>query len=352
MFLGPDSYLSTLSNMIAAESSLDVAVAFWGEGGDAFIFQQLSMPLRIICNLRSGGSNPFVIKKLLARAGCDPQVQVRQCDRLHAKVVVGRSQAIIGSANISKNGLGLEGAEVAHWLEAGIRTTAPEEVRSAQKWFDQLWDSPEVRTITQPDLAQAVIAWKRNRGGRPDYNATESFELGRYRPFELRDRNAFALIYEARTSESGRTAAAQHEQLEAQCVGGKVRSAKQPKHWPFEGWPDRLDTTDRNEYLCLFKAPKRPLVVDGVCKMIGTRVEVTYPDQDEPGWVDLARPIDTLLEQRFDAPERKELARQLRGLYPDIIDQAEELGPGIWRIHLSDLAAVWAAKSQPLAAPC
>lgn len=59
MFVGPDQYTTTLERMVADESALDVAVAFWGQGADSRIHPNESKPIRVICNLRSGGPKPL-----------------------------------------------------------------------------------------------------------------------------------------------------------------------------------------------------------------------------------------------------------------------------------------------------
>ena len=60
---------------------------------------------------------------------------VRQIDRLHAKVYIGDQQAVITSANASINGLGLEGNDLAGWIETGVEVPAKE----ALPWFENIW---------------------------------------------------------------------------------------------------------------------------------------------------------------------------------------------------------------------
>lgn len=120
----PRSVQSVVAIIVAEEPRLDVAVAFWGEGADVHIHPEISKPIRMIVNLRSGGTNPWMIKGLLRKARKNPHIEIQQCDRLHAKLIVGEANLVVGSANLSRNGLGLEGQELAHWLEAAIQTLA------------------------------------------------------------------------------------------------------------------------------------------------------------------------------------------------------------------------------------
>ena len=80
------------------------AVAFWGRGAEELTRGIGHDNVKIICNLKSGGTNPYVIEVLQHQ-------NVRQNDLLHAKVYLGDNAAIVCSANASANGLGFEGRE-------------------------------------------------------------------------------------------------------------------------------------------------------------------------------------------------------------------------------------------------
>lgn len=123
-FVTPDDYKQRFEQLLDNEHDLSLAVAFWGEGAVKLISSRPSKHFRILCNLMSGGTNPYVIRELCELAeSSGGRIQIRQCDRLHAKVVVGKRQALIGSANVSGNGLGLGDQGSAHWLEAGVLTS-------------------------------------------------------------------------------------------------------------------------------------------------------------------------------------------------------------------------------------
>lgn len=147
MFLvGPD--LSKAIDGVLGEESCQCAVAFWGQGSAKKIKKNKSES-KIICNLRTGGTNPYEIEELMRKA------TVRQCDKLHAKVYIGKKIFITASANASANGLGFEGGEQASWIEAGVRLkTNPEIV----KWFDIQW--MRSREISPVDLEKAKVAWR------------------------------------------------------------------------------------------------------------------------------------------------------------------------------------------------
>jgi hypothetical protein len=130
------------------------AVAFWGRGSERL----LRPDARVICNLKSGGTNPHALKKMATS-------QIRQCDRLHAKVYIGQDQAIVCSANASANGLGLEDSEQSSWFEAGVRIR---DTKAVGEWFEEFWsDSNRVRTITEFDLLLAEEAWRQRQREKP-----------------------------------------------------------------------------------------------------------------------------------------------------------------------------------------
>jgi hypothetical protein len=79
-------------------------------------------------------------------------------DSIHAKVILGARKAIVGSANLSCNGLGLEADKTAGWEEAGILTEDPVELKSIRDWFEKIWKS--AKPITNPDMNDAMKKWK------------------------------------------------------------------------------------------------------------------------------------------------------------------------------------------------
>ena len=80
MFHSGSDGLQWVREKLSTEVDATLAVAFWGAGAiDALGLASLwSKPgkLRIICNLRMGGTNPSEINKLRGFAG----VSVEQCD--------------------------------------------------------------------------------------------------------------------------------------------------------------------------------------------------------------------------------------------------------------------------------
>ncbi len=130
---------------ILAENGACAAVAFWGRGSEKWV---TGKGVRVIANLRMGGTNPDALENVPAK--------IRQCDRLHAKVYIGARRAVIASPNASINGLALEGLEQRSWTEAGMLVHDVDKIRG---WFDKMWRRGS-RAITPDDWREAKRLWK------------------------------------------------------------------------------------------------------------------------------------------------------------------------------------------------
>ncbi len=152
---------------IASAPAPRCAVAFWGRGATKLF--RTGERARLICNLRAGGTNPHEIEALLKDGH-----EVRQNDALHAKVYIGGGRAVVGSANLSANGLGLEAAEVGHWIEAGVVIRDLGEVSA---WFEAVWRKPETRGITKADARSAKRLWENRRSCKPSLTSFRHFDV-------------------------------------------------------------------------------------------------------------------------------------------------------------------------------
>src|ERR1700680_1254899 len=120
-FLDGPGPVEKMAELTTKSRNARMAVAFWGEGA----IEHLGLlgkrsAVTIICNLRSGGTNPNEIRSVMA-AG----IHVSQCDTLHAKVYLFDNHVIIGSSNASANGLSFQGTEVSGWIEANVIFNEP-----------------------------------------------------------------------------------------------------------------------------------------------------------------------------------------------------------------------------------
>ena len=172
-----------VSDKALRNTPLNIAVAYWGEGSiDSTrlrVRRNKSDRVRIVCDLRSGACNPRPIRELL-----DLGFGIRTCDGMHAKVWSCSEHAIIGSANVSVNGLGIEDAMSGRNREAAVLTHDLILAESVNSWFEELW-------VASDEIDGAVIKlaeenWERrtksaaNRARNDDHSKSMKSDGDRY----------------------------------------------------------------------------------------------------------------------------------------------------------------------------
>lgn len=164
MLLLENNLSSEIKKLLGSETKLRIAVAFIGNGASQLIGPQ-AKDVKIICNLTMGGTNPNEIKTLINRFG---RKSVRQIDNLHAKLYIGTEYAIVGSANMSTNGLGNQPSAL---REAGYKFKLDQSSGNCgTDWFDTLWG--KASNITNRHLKDAVEKWEyRNRARNGDWKS-------------------------------------------------------------------------------------------------------------------------------------------------------------------------------------
>ena len=132
------------------------AVAFWGTGSEALLNQATGDQPRIICDVTLGGTSPIALRAL----GAPENDRLRYVPNLHAKVYISDRGAIVGSANASQNGVGLDGPP--SLIEGGV-LVAPEDDAGgkAVTWFETQWKASK-----KVDASALALATKRFRPGR------------------------------------------------------------------------------------------------------------------------------------------------------------------------------------------
>lgn len=146
----PNTICGAIKRAIAL-SPARIAVPFWGWGALKALGLERSQTagVRILCNLSVGGCNPDVIRDLIKRG-----FQVRALASLHAKVYLGPTSAVLGSANASADGLGLN-KDGSGWNEACTLIDGPDEISQLTAWFDSLWENAADLSI--PVIAQILL---------------------------------------------------------------------------------------------------------------------------------------------------------------------------------------------------
>lgn len=229
-FLNSKNYFEELKNLIEGEDVILIAVAFWGNGAKELIPEIFDgRYFRIICNLGSGGTNPLVIREIIEISIKNSGVKIMNLDNLHAKVIIGGKSAIVGSANLSINGLGLETSECATWHEAGMLVHEKSQLKQIREWFDCLWEKST--TISEEELKKSFDQWIKNRKCRP----VNSKKLIDAETHDLINRNIYIAIYQENANEKS------HEKLIE--IQGHARQSDSPflqntKLDFFEDWPE------------------------------------------------------------------------------------------------------------------
>lgn len=230
MFLSSKKYLEQFRSLVESSEELSIAVAFWGEGAQKLIGRAWKgRSLRIICNLGSGGTNPQVIRELIELAKRKPGIQILTLDNLHAKVAISETVAIVGSANLSVNGLGFEGAECVGWHEAGMLVQEHSQLTQMREWFNCLWQQGV--DISEDRLIKAHIQWVKNRTSRP-LNVIKLLDAPHN---TLKNRNIYIAVYRLEASDQAKAEAVQAERDARRSDLPVVRNTKLDF---FEDWPD------------------------------------------------------------------------------------------------------------------
>jgi len=197
---GPDVEREA-KRLISQPGRLRVAVAYWGDGSveRLDIEKTGDSDVTIVCDLMSGACNPIEIKRLQGIFG---ESRILMRDRLHAKVWLTDREAIVGSSNISANGLGFEGDELKGSIEANLLVDDIKTLAAIGRWFEN--DVMEgARKITEVDFQEACRRWKRHRANRPPPSARGSFlDVLRTNPSFFADRNFVVWVYEPHTLSS------------------------------------------------------------------------------------------------------------------------------------------------------
>ena len=144
-----------LARKIKPDCFVQMAVAFWGIGAMKNLKLKGNKNAQLICNLTTGGTNPYEIEAMIASG-----IQVQMHNRLHAKIgIIGNDISFVGSSNMSANGLGFEGEELTGWEEANSITEGIDP--SIRARFEELWNQSS--KITDDDLEQAKHNWASRR---------------------------------------------------------------------------------------------------------------------------------------------------------------------------------------------
>lgn len=225
MFLSDSSYKDAVQKTLNSASHADMAVAFWGHGAEKLFSQWHGGALRIICNLAMGGTNPTVIEKLQKVRGAE----VKQLSTLHAKVLLTDLQLVMGSANMSANGLGFEDNESAAWQEAGIQSSDPALIQQSSQWFEAQWQTASA--IRPDDIKTAWEAWAKRRKQRPATSRAKGVSWLDLTAEQAKDRPYYLMFYQgSRSQDADKAVEAKRDELKSAGRSSRASSLDAYEH--------------------------------------------------------------------------------------------------------------------------
>ena len=122
------------------------AVAFIGIDYASALEEMLGKGGKVVCDVSMGATNARALDAIRKKY---PN-SIRKVHGMHAKVIVGASESLVSSANLSRNALGLT-EQPGRLVEAGLLLNKESEgFRRLEDWFDSLFLSGE--PITDHDI--------------------------------------------------------------------------------------------------------------------------------------------------------------------------------------------------------
>lgn len=237
-FIYSDTNSQAIEDLLTSDEDIKCAVAFWGCNA-IDLLANTPKTTKIICNLESGATNPFVIESLIKQG-----IQVKTNKKLHAKVYLAKNkQAIVGSANASANGLSYEDSEVQGWLEAGILVEDKQTLLEINNWFSTQWNAAD--DITKPLIENTKTLWKKKRNVRKlDAQEGSLLDCLRNTPEQLKDKNIFITIYRNKNAAE-----------EAHNKFIEVQKLNINKRLTF--WEDWSNLPENSEFISLYYGPNK-----------------------------------------------------------------------------------------------
>lgn len=277
-----------LKAAIKNADQVKLAVAFWGR--DASNRLGLKPKAKVICNLKSGGTNPDEIRKML-----NDKIEVRQHNSLHAKIgCIGNEMSFVGSSNMSANGLGEEGGATKGWEESNI--VFPNLEENVEKRFDSLWNSS--KKITQKCLERAEESWRKRQQANNTVAASrhksESFrQLLENDPNWAKANNIYIVVYLTPTEE------------DESVLGRAAASAVDKYGSKFDVYWDWADLPKDAYLINYHMSPKGSLTFDGIYKR--------HPDfrdfKEDGDWFQAAYLVKEIARTRLQKEDKADLRK-------------------------------------------
>lgn len=315
--LTSENYFSELSKLFENSLELDIAVAFLGYDVLSLFESSSCQNIRLLCNFKSGACNPYLVEKLLKL----PNVQIKTNARLHAKVVLQGTTAIVGSANLSANGLSLEGAEQTAWTELGVKFSNNETVNNTKAWFVELWGKSAM--VTTDDLPMQFENWKKRRKNRPlSHRKLSIIDAALEYQEVISDRDIYFAVYREYASQEADTAFEQISEESSEVSGTSNY---------FEDW---LELPDDAYLVSLRLGPKGGVYFEGLQYMPSEPITKTFTKVDgSEGSIKICSDVNNILGFKFTSSDKKHIKQ-----YLSHITNEEPEGEFAYIVSLTDWA--------------
>lgn len=305
MFISGKENNAAILNLIESTSELNGAIAFIGS--DALeILRECQGGGRIVCNLKSGGTNPYTVESL-RKAG---KFKVKQEDSLHAKVYIGDNKAIVSSANLSANGLGLENDEITGWIEAGVVVEDAFELKNIANWFEVIWTN--ANQILDDDLALAKANWEKRRINRPSYSSDLSvLEILKKDPSFFENRNVYLVF--TRDSLS----------CEGEKIFEETKSRREYGHNidVYEGWSN---LPENSYFIDMYFGSRGKFVFYGINKSPDNKIIINFFDEEgDSSDLFICTKMDDVYGLRLSASDKELLKNKTKALWDKFKDSED-----------------------------
>jgi hypothetical protein len=301
-FLTNSNYYTEVKNCFDNDESLDIAVAFWGI--DAIPLFTKNKEIRIVCNLESTACNPKVIEIVRKYKN----VKIKSNKQLHAKVLIQKSRLISGSANISINGLAMQGDEIHGWVESGIKTKNRKMISESSVWFDNLWESSH--NISLLDIRKYKKIWKNRRKNRPMLikKKTSLLEAATSDISLFNDRNIYFVIYRNDNLSS-----------DASEIFEEVKKEYTPLSEEISCYEGCLELPDNADIISLYYGPRGGGYIDGngIYEMPSTPLveKFIYKEDDSEGSIKLCFIKNKLYGYSLTGNDKKIIKNRIKALW-------------------------------------
>ena len=165
MFLSGKALDSKIKELIEKGENVKMVVAYIGDQADRFLRKKNNV--KILCNFFSGGTNPSAIKTILEDTRNN--VEVFDCPKLHSKVYICDEYAIVGSANLSTNGVDLEGVGYSKTIETAVLVhNKDDDYKGVSKWVENMFSEQKNKiTLSSINFDYAILKYNKTkkRGG-------------------------------------------------------------------------------------------------------------------------------------------------------------------------------------------